>query len=303
MVSRFIVQEIAEGRGIDGKDYVYLSVAHLGKEKIDAKLPDITDFARNYLGVEPYYEPVPIQPTAHYAMGGVPTDIEGRVVMDEKNTVLPGLYAAGEVACVSVHGANRLGTNSLVDLIVFGRRAGKHIASQWLPAAEFAQLPADADAYATEMVESLLARSQGSGKKGATGETQERIRQELRDEMMEKVGVVRDEASLTAMQRKIAELKERWNAVQLMDTTRTFNTELMEVIELGNLIECSEATVAGALARKESRGGHYRSDYEKRDDVNFLQHTLAYRSERPGDPDLRYKPVVITEFQPKERKY
>jgi succinate dehydrogenase flavoprotein subunit len=303
MVSRFIVQEIAEGRGIDGKDYVYLSVAHLGKEKIDAKLPDITDFARNYLGVEPYYEPVPIQPTAHYAMGGVPTDIEGRVVMDEKNTVLPGLYAAGEVACVSVHGANRLGTNSLVDLIVFGRRAGKHIASQWLPAAEFAPLPADADAYATEMVESLLARSQGSGKKGATGETQERIRQELRDEMMEKVGVVRDEASLTAMQRKIAELKERWNAVQLMDTTRTFNTELMEVIELGNLIECSEATVAGALARKESRGGHYRSDYEKRDDVNFLQHTLAYRSERAGDPDLRYKPVVITEFQPKERKY
>jgi succinate dehydrogenase / fumarate reductase, flavoprotein subunit len=305
MVSRFIVQEIAEGRGIDGKDFVYLSVAHLGKEKIDAKLPDITDFARNYLGVEPYYEPVPIQPTAHYAMGGIPTDIEGRVVMDSQNTVLPGLYAAGEVACVSVHGANRLGTNSLVDLIVFGRRAGKHIASQWLPTAEFAPLPADADAYATELVESLLARSQGGGAqgKGATGETQERIRQELRDEMMEKVGVVRDEASLTAMQRKIAELKQRWNAVRLMDTTRTFNTELMEVIELGNLIECSEATVAGALARKESRGGHYRADYEKRDDVNFLQHTLAYRSERPGDPELRYKPVVITEFQPKERKY
>ncbi len=130
MVSRFIVQEIAEGRGIDGKDYVYLSVTHLGKEKIDAKLPDITDFARNYLSVEPYYEPVPIQPTAHYAMGGIPTDIDGRVVMDEQNTVLPGLYAAGEVACVSVHGANRLGTNSLVDLIVFGRRAGKHIAAE-----------------------------------------------------------------------------------------------------------------------------------------------------------------------------
>ncbi len=299
MVSRFIVQEIAEGRGIDGKDFVYLSVTHLGKEKIDAKLPDITDFARNYLGVEPYYEPVPIQPTAHYAMGGIPTDIEGRVVMDSENTVLPGLYAAGEVACVSVHGANRLGTNSLVDLIVFGRRAGKHIANSWLPEAEFAPLPPNADAFATEMVESLLARSQG----GAKGETQERIRQELRDEMMAKVGVVREEASLLAMQKKIAELKERWAAVRLMDATRTFNTELMEVIELGNLIECSEATVAGALARKESRGGHYRSDYEKRDDVNFLQHTLAYRSERPGDPDLRYKPVVITEFQPKERKY
>ena len=193
-------------------------------------------------------------------MGGIPTDIEGRVVMDEKNTVLPGLYAAGEVACVSVHGANRLGTNSLVDLIVFGRRAGKHIATKWLPEADFAPLPADPDAYATELVEGLLSRSKGNGK---SGETQELIRQELRDEMMDKVGVVRDEAGLMAMQRKIAELKERWNHVRLMDTSRTFNTELMEVIELGNLIECSEATVAGALARKESRGGHYRADYHQ----------------------------------------
>jgi succinate dehydrogenase / fumarate reductase flavoprotein subunit len=295
MVSRFIVQEIAEGRGIDGKDYVYLSVAHLGKEKIDAKLPDITDFARNYLGVEPYYEPVPIQPTAHYAMGGIPTDIEGRVVTDEQNSVLPGLYAAGEVACVSVHGANRLGTNSLVDLIVFGRRAGKHIAAKWLPEAEFAPLPSDPDAYATDMVEGLLSRT--------TGETQENIRADLRDMMMEYVGVVRSEASLKNATAKLVELKERFGSIRLMDRTRTFNTELMEVIELGNLIECSEATIAGALARKESRGAHYRTDFEKRDDVNFLRHTLAYRSETAGAPELRYKPVVITEFQPKERKY
>ncbi len=295
MVSRFIVQEIAEGRGIEGKDYVYLSVAHLGKETIDAKLPDITDFARNYLGVEPYYEPVPIQPTAHYAMGGIPTDIEGRVVTDEQNTVLPGLYAAGEVACVSVHGANRLGTNSLVDLIVFGRRAGKHIAAKWLPEAEFAPLPSDPDANATEMVEGLLGRT--------TGETQEHIRAELRDMMMEYVGVVRSEESLKNATTKLVELKERFGSIRLMDRTRTFNTELMEVIELGNLIECSEATIAGALARKESRGAHYRTDYEKRDDVNFLRHTLAYRSETAGAPELRYKPVVITEFEPKERKY
>jgi succinate dehydrogenase / fumarate reductase flavoprotein subunit len=295
MVSRFIVQEIAEGRGINGKDYVYLSVAHLGKEQIDAKLPDITDFARNYLGVEPYYEPVPIQPTAHYAMGGVPTDVEGRVVMDEQNTVLPGLYAAGEVACVSVHGANRLGTNSLVDLIVFGRRAGKHIAAKWLPEADFAPLPSDPDAAATEMVEGLLSRT--------TGETQESIRAELRDMMMEYVGVVRNDESLQTATTKLVELKERFKSIRLMDRTRTFNTELMEVIELGNLIECSEATIAGALARKESRGAHYRTDFEKRDDVNFLSHTLAYRSETPGAPGLRYKPVVITEFQPKERKY
>ncbi|HET8908416.1 MAG TPA: succinate dehydrogenase flavoprotein subunit [Ktedonobacterales bacterium] len=295
MVSRFIVQEIAEGRGINGKDYVYLSVAHLGKEQIDAKLPDITDFARNYLGVEPYYEPVPIQPTAHYAMGGIPTDVEGRVVMDEQNTVLPGLYAAGEVACVSVHGANRLGTNSLVDLIVFGRRAGKHIGAKWLPESDFAPLPSDPDAAATEMVEGLLSRT--------TGETQESIRAELRDMMMEYVGVVRNDERLQTATTKLVELKERFKSIRLMDRTRTFNTELMEVIELGNLIECSEATIAGALARKESRGAHYRTDFEKRDDVNFLSHTLAYRSETPGAPDLRYKPVVITEFQPKERKY
>jgi succinate dehydrogenase flavoprotein subunit len=295
MVSRFITQEIAEGRGIDGKDYVYLSVAHLGKEKIDEKLPDITDFACNYLSVEPYYEPIPIQPTAHYAMGGIPTNIEGQVVKDENNTVVPGLYAAGEAACVSVHGANRLGTNSLVDLIVFGRRAGKHIATKWLPEADFAPLPSDPEARAREQVETLLGRTEGEG--------QDAIRQELRDMMMDKVSVVRDEASLTAARDALIGLKERYAKVRLMDRSRTFNTELMEVIELGNLLDCAEATVAGALARKESRGAHYRPDYEKRDDVNFLQHTLAYQSARAGDPDLRYKPVVITEFEPKERKY
>jgi len=295
MVSRFIYQEVAEGRGIDGKDYVYLSVVHLGKEKIDAKLPDITDFARNYLGVEPYYEPVPIQPTAHYAMGGIPTDIEGRVVVDENNTPMPGFYAAGEVACVSVHGANRLGTNSLVDLIVFGRRAGKHIASRWLPEADYAPLPSDPEAMAREQVESLLGRTSGEG--------QDAIRKELRDMMMDEVGVVRSEETLLRARTKLDELKERYANVRLSDHSRTFNTELMEVIELGNLLDCSEATIAGALARKESRGGHYRTDYEKRDDVNFLRHTLAYRTEHAGEPDLRYKPVVITEFQPKERKY
>jgi succinate dehydrogenase / fumarate reductase, flavoprotein subunit len=295
MVSRFIMQEIAEGRGIDGKDYVYLSVAHLGKDVIDAKLPDVTDFARNYLGVEPYVEPVPIQPTAHYAMGGVPTDIDGRVVVDENGTVMPGLYAVGECACVSVHGANRLGTNSLVDLIVFGRRAGMQIAAKWLPEAELAPLPPDPEAYATDMVQQLLSNGDG--------ETQDRIRQELRDVMMDKCGVVRSEASLTECLAAVTDLKERFGRIRLMDHSRTFNTELMEVVELGYLLDCAEATVAGALARKESRGAHYREDYQKRDDANFLKHTLAFRMDKPGAVEFRYKPVVITRFEPKERKY
>ncbi len=300
-LSQAFVKEMEKGRTTTTAygEVVHLDIRHLGEKLIDAKLPFVRELCRKYENLDPVREMIPVRPVVHYMMGGVHTDLEGA-------TPLPGLYAAGEVACVSVHGANRLGTNSLVDLIVFGRRAGKHIAAKWLPEADFAPLPADPDAYATTLVESLLAHAQSgkNGKKGTeAGETQEAIRQELRDEMMEKVGVVRDEAGLLAMQRKIAELKARWEAVRLMDGSRTFNTELMEVIELGNLIECSEATVAGALARKESRGGHYRADYEKRDDANFLQHTLAYRSDRPGAPELRYKPVVITEFQPKERKY
>jgi succinate dehydrogenase / fumarate reductase flavoprotein subunit len=293
MVSRAIVQEIKEGRGVTAtKDAVFLDLTHLGKEVIDAKLPDITDFARTYLTIEPITDPVPIQPTAHYAMGGIPTDVEGRVVIDDKKTIMPGLYAAGEAACVSVHGANRLGTNSLVDLIVFGRRAGKHIArhiEEW----DFLPLPKGVEEFSREMVEGIRSREKG--------EAQIAIREELRDEMMDYVGVVRNEESLLHAQKKIAELKERFGQVFIQDKGKTFNTELMEVIELGFLLDCAEATIAGALARKESRGGHYRDDYTKRDDANFLKHTLAYKK---GDEiELRYKPVVLGTFEPKERKY
>jgi succinate dehydrogenase / fumarate reductase flavoprotein subunit len=294
MVSRFIYQEIREGRGIGGKDYVYLDLTHLGKDVINSKLPDITDFARNYLGVEPITEPIPIQPTAHYAMGGIPTDIEGRVVIDEKNTVLPGLYAAGEVACVSVHGANRLGTNSLVDLIVFGRRAGKN-AAQFVRENEYAVLPPEPEGEARALVGGILGNK--------AGETQEAIRSELRDSMMDLAGVIRTAEGLTQMQQKLNELQDRYARICVMDKGKTFNTELMEVIELGCLLDCATATVAGALARQESRGAHYREDFPKRDDAQFLKHTLAYRGSAAHKVELRYKPVVITEFQPKERKY
>ena len=235
---------------------------------------------------------MPIQPTAHYAMGGIPTDIEGRVIRDELKTVVPGFYAAGEVACVSVHGANRLGTNSLVDLIVFGRRAGKHIArfiNEW----DFIPLPKEPEAFARDMVERLRARDKG--------EAQINIRNEMRDEMMDNVGVVRTEESLLHAQKKLVELKERFGQVAIQDKGHTFNTELMEVIELGFLIDCAEATIAGALARQESRGGHYREDYPKRDDANFLKHTLAYQEH--NEIELRYKPVTLGTFEPQERKY
>jgi len=294
MVSRAIYQEIREGRGIGGKDYVYLDLTHLGRDVIKNKLPDITDFARNYLGVEPITDPIPIQPTAHYAMGGVPTNVDGCVVIDEKNTVLPGLYAAGEVACVSVHGANRLGTNSLVDLIVFGRRAGKH-AAQFVRENDYAVMPPEPEGAAREQVERIYGNK--------AGETQEAIRRELRDSMMEWAGVLRTAETLTKMQQKLCELQDRYDHICIMDKGRTFNTELMEIIELGNLLECSVATVAGALAREESRGAHYREDFPKRDDARFLKHTLAYRGSAPHKVELRYKPVVITEFEPKERKY
>jgi succinate dehydrogenase / fumarate reductase flavoprotein subunit len=297
IVSRCIIKEINEGRGVDGKDYVYLDVRHLGAKVIQEKLPDITDFARNYLGVEPITEPVPIQPTAHYAMGGIPTDVEGRVVLDAQWTPMPGFYAAGEVACVSVHGANRLGTNSLVDLIVFGRRAGKHMA-KYIAENDLVPLPPNPEDYARELVSKLLA-SQGH-------ESSARIRTTLQQEMLDKVFVERNEQGMTQALNTVAELQEAYKNVELQDKGKTFNTELVEAIELGFLLDCAEATVHGALARKESRGAHYRTDYEKRDDANWLKHTLAYQGKSSHDVRLDYKDVILIDdpvFKPKERKY
>ncbi len=292
MMSRFIHQEIREGRGVDGKDYVLLDLTHLPPELIDAKLPDITDFARTYLGVEPKTEGVPIQPTAHYAMGGLPTDIEGRVIRDRNATVIPGFYSAGESACVSVHGANRLGTNSLVDLVVFGRRAGKHMLRH-IQDVQFRPLPEDPEFTARAELANLLSRK--SGERAAD------IRSAMQEVMMDKVSVVRDEPGLVEAQRSVRELRQAYASVAIQDHGTTYNTELLEAHELGCMLDCAESIVAGALARTESRGAHFRSDYEKRDDKNWLAHTLVYKTS--GGLDIDKKPVTITEFEPKERKY
>ncbi len=297
IVSRCIIQEVKEGRGVNGKDYVYLDLRHLGAKVINEKLPDITDFARNYLGVEPITEPIPIQPTAHYAMGGIPTDLDARAVMDPRWTPLPGFYAAGEVACVSVHGANRLGTNSLVDLIVFGRRAGKHMA-KFIAENDHVPLPPEPESFARELLDRLYTST--------GGESAAHIRNTLQNVMDEKVFVERDEQGLRLALQTLDGLQDAYKQVQLQDKGKVFNTELVESIELGFLLECAEATIHGALARTESRGAHYRTDYTQRDDMHWLRHTLAYKGAKAHDVRLDYKDVILIDdpiFKPKERKY
>jgi succinate dehydrogenase / fumarate reductase flavoprotein subunit len=293
MVSRAIYLEIRDGRGIGPKkDYVYLDVRHLGRAVIEEKLPDITEFARVYLGVEPLTEPVPIQPTAHYAMGGIPTDLRTRVVRDENKTPVEGLFAAGEAACVSVHGANRLGTNSLVDLLVFGRRAGREMTAYCRSASAPTIAPA-ADEPVRAELEALRTRPEG--------ESPSALKDHLASLMMDNVGVFRTAPMMAAAVSGVAEIKARYARVRVRDTGRVFNTDLLEARELGYLIDCAEAMATSAIERRESRGAHSRDDYPERDDVNFLAHTLAYRGE--AGPSLRYKPVTITRFEPKPRTY
>jgi succinate dehydrogenase / fumarate reductase flavoprotein subunit len=292
IISRAMYLEVRNGLGIEGKNYFHLDLTHLDRKIIEERLPDITDFVRTYLGIDPVKEPIPVQPTAHYAMGGIPTDMDGRVVNDEKNTVVPGLYAAGEVACVSVHGANRLGTNSLVDILVFGRRAGRDMLKV-VKESDWAALPAEPDAFAREQIDTLR---KASGKESAAV-----IRETLQAEMMEKGSVFRDAKGLKALVGKLAELRERYKQVRVRDTGTVFNTELLEALELGYLIDLAETIVVGGLAREESRGAHYREDFPKRDDVNWLKHTLLYWTEKGWR--LAFQPVVITKYKPEERKY
>jgi succinate dehydrogenase flavoprotein subunit len=293
MVSRAIYTEIREGRGAGPKaDYVYLDVSHLDPAVIDAKLPDITEFARTYLGVEPKHEGVPIQPTAHYAMGGIPTNVDAEVVADASGTVLPGLYAAGECACVSVHGANRLGTNSLLDIVVFGRRAGVH-AAEHAAGVDHAELPDDPSGDLVRMLEELAGRPEG--------ERAAAVRADLQTSMDEKAGVYRTETLLKEMEDELGTLRERFGRVWVQDSSKRYNTDLLETVELGFLLDLAEALVVSARAREESRGGHYREDFPARDDKKWLKHTLAWKTD--GGIKLDYKPVTMTRYEPMERKY
>jgi succinate dehydrogenase / fumarate reductase flavoprotein subunit len=297
IVARSMVLEVREGRGAGpNKDYVLLDVTHLGKEVLETKLPDIAEFSRTYLGVEPLDEPVPVFPTCHYVMGGIPTNIAGQVLANNTD-VVPGLFAAGECACVSVHGSNRLGTNSLLDINVFGRRAGIAAAEHANATADFTQLPDEPAAVVIEMVTKL---------RDATGtERVADIRTALQTTMDINAAVYRTEATLKEALNDIRLLKERYARVSIMDKGQRYNTDLLEAVELGFLLELAEVLVVGALVRTESRGGHAREDYPNRDDTNWMRHTMAYKQglELTADIRLDYKPVVQTRYQPMERKY
>ena len=292
MVARAMANEVREGRGAGPhKDYVLLDLTHLEPAVIDAKLPDITEFARTYLGVEPYTEPVPVFPTAHYAMGGIPTNIKAEVLRDN-DTVVPGLYAAGECACVSVHGANRLGTNSLLDINVFGKRAGIY-AVEYAKDAKFVDVPADAVAETVKLIEHMR-NARGTEKIAV-------IRKELQDTMDKNAQVYRTEESLNEALEKIKELRKRYENIQVQDRGLRFNTDLLEAIELGFLLDLAEVLAFTARERRESRGGHYREDFETRDDEKFMVHSMAYKA--GDDITIGWKPVVITNYPPMERKY
>ena len=293
MISRCMLDEMRAGRGIDGKDYFHLDLTHLGQDVIENKLAEITSFARTYAGVDPVKEPIPVQPTCHYMMGGIATDYEGRVILDEKNTPYAGLFAAGECACVSVHGANRLGCNALLDTLVFGRRAGMQIKA-FVQSVVRPRLPAKPHQKDADTINALM---KSSGK-----ETSGSIRAELQESMMENVSVFRQKNSLNAALEKIKQLKARYKNLSLQDKGNCFNRDLLDAIELGHLLDLAEVITLGALYRKESRGAHSREDFPERDDKAFLVHTLVSYNEAKG-PQIFTKPVVIGQFEPKERKY
>ncbi len=307
MISRYIFEEVRAGNGVGpNQDAVWLDVRpetinkyksapggrRVTAHELEAKLPDILEFVRIYEGIEPLKEMFLIQPTAHYAMGGIPTDLVGRVIRDEKNTVVKGLYAAGECACVSVHGANRLGTNSLIDILVFGRRAGID-AARYVKDSDWGEISPKADELAVENVNGLM---NGNGKESVAD-----IRKKMQLTMDQNVGVFRNADGMKLAIGTINDLREAYQDISIMDKGKKFNTDLLEALELGYLLDLAYVTATSALNRTESRGAHAREDYPARDDVNWLKHTLAYKQD--GGVEFKYKPVTITRYQPQERKY
>jgi len=293
IVARAEQSEIDAGRGVQGEGSIHLDLRHLGEARIMERLPQIRQLGIDFIGVDCVTDPLPIQPSAHYSMGGIAANKFGEAIYDAEGTVVKGFYAAGECACISVHGANRLGTNSLLDATVFGERAGKS-ALEYAKNVGFGNINEGQEkARVLKAIEGIFERD-GS-------ESYNDIRNEMKSVMMEKCGVFRDKERLTECVSTIKSLRERYQKGKVMDKGKLFNSELYEIIELGNMLGMAEIIATAALVRQESRGGHYRTDFPKRDDVDFLKHTLVYPA---GDElDIKFKPVVITRYQPKERTY
>ena len=300
IVARSMTTEIREGRGVGpDRDAIHIDLTHLPREVIEGKLAEITDLARTYLGQDPVKDLVMVQPTAHYAMGGIPTDLNGLCLSDGNGGTIEGLYAAGEQACVSLHGANRLGTNSLGDLVVFGRRAGIY-AAQYARQVEFAELPDNPEAE-SQAVFDTLRNSKGTDNASA-------IRKELQRTMMDNVGIFRNGPDMAKQVEIIKELKARYKNVGVSDPNRRYNSDLVETMELGFQLDCAEVMTACALNRTESRGAHDREDYHERDDVNWLKHSMGYKDlNNDGNVIIGYKDVALKgftrSFEPKPRVY
>ncbi|MBE3035246.1 MAG: FAD-binding protein [Actinobacteria bacterium] len=290
ITSRSITTEILEGRGIGGKNYVYLDLRHLGAAQIMEKLPGIRDLAIHFEGVDPIEEPIPITPCQHYTMGGIDTDVDGR-------TVMPGFYAAGECACVSVHGANRLGGNSLLETIVFGRRSGAAVVADLAGRAG----GGDASAAGARAVADVEARVATLAARGADGQDPYAIRADMMATMKDHFGVFREEKQMREGLERLLALKERCATIGLRNAGGVFNLDLIRTLELEGMVDLALAVATGAVERTESRGSHARTDYPTRDDVDWLKHTMAHYT--PDGPRLDYKPVTLGTFEPQERKY
>ncbi len=292
IVSRAILKEISEGRGVKGKDYVYLDLRDLGEERLNQKLPEIVSFVKTYLGIDPSETQIPVAPTCHYMMGGIPTDVNGHVLSDRTGTILPGLFAAGECACVSVHGANRLGCNSLIDLVVFGRRVGLSIQKE-IKLRIIQPLPLQAENIVVDKINSLL--------ESKCSESISDIRENMQQLMTQYCNVFRNGPQLEQALTQIRLLKRHSLNLGLSNKSKVFNYELQEALELNNMLKVAEVIVYSALMRRESRGAHFRSDYPERNDEQWLKHTFV--NEAPTGLKETYKPCAAGRFEPEKRRY